>query len=157
MPYYHFEHIKSGVIHEVFFHMNDEKIYNGESGNQMGEWRRLFLIPNASISAVKIDPFSKKDFIASTENKKYTVGELWDISSEASEKRKEKNGGVDPVKEKFYQDYQKENKVEHPEAKKTRLAKIGEEKLRKLGWDVKIDHSTPTKRVEKSKKRKFKK
>jgi hypothetical protein len=67
------------------------------------EWKRVFVNPTASVDT-KIDPFSSRDFAEKTGKKKGTMGNLFDASREASEKR-EKVMGKDPVKEKFLKDY----------------------------------------------------
>ena len=96
--------------------MNDEHVYS-EDGV---EWSRVFLAPNASIDN-SIDPFNKQQYIDATYNKKGTIGDMMDLSSELSAKRAEKSGGLDPVKEKFYDSYAKERKgAEHPNRIKER-------------------------------------
>tara|TARA_B100000959_G_C14651955_1_gene488717 strand:- start:422 stop:652 length:231 start_codon:yes stop_codon:yes gene_type:complete len=49
----------------------------------------------------KIDPFSSKSFADVTRDKKMSVGDLWDMSAEMSEKREQKVGGKDPVLDKY--------------------------------------------------------
>ena len=56
---------------------------------------------------VQCDPNSSKDFARVT-NKGGTIGDLWDRSAELSAKRADKNGGIDPVKDKFFEKYSKE-------------------------------------------------
>ena len=73
------------------------------------EWKRVFTIPNASIDS-QIDPYSSKEFIQKTENKKGTIGDMMDYSKEMSLSRADKNGGIDPVKEKYYKDYSSKRK-----------------------------------------------
>ena len=72
---------------------------------------RVYTIPNASIDT-QIDPHSRKDF---REKAKGSIGDLWDQSAEASEKRQERHG-QDPVKKKFFEDYSKSRKgAKHPQ------------------------------------------
>lgn len=114
MPYYLFRNEETKEVVEVFFHMNDEKKYVDDSGI---EWKRIFTVPQATI-ATRINPFSQAEFVRATENKTDTLGDLWDRSKEMSERRAEKAGGVDPVKEKFFNDYsQKRKGALHPDAK----------------------------------------
>ena len=47
-----------------------------------------------------------------TKNKKGTLGDLWDASREASEKRIKKYG-KDPVKEKHFKKFKKEKGIKH--------------------------------------------
>lgn len=110
MPIYLYKHPEEEEYREVFQRMNDEHIYS-EDGV---EWQRVFLSPNASIDN-SIDPFNNQQYIDATSNKKGTIGDMMDLSSELSAKRAEIAGGKDPVKEKFYDNYAKERGgAEHP-------------------------------------------
>jgi predicted nucleic acid-binding Zn ribbon protein len=104
MPNYIFQHPDTGEYEEVFFHMNDEpKEYRDEEGV---EWTRIFGSPQIS-TAGSFDPWNKQDFVEKTKNMKGTYGDLLDKSSELSERRAERNGGIDPVKQKAYDQYAK--------------------------------------------------
>jgi hypothetical protein len=47
------------------------------------------------------------------------MGDMLDKSQELSQKRADKNGGVDPVKDKFFKDYSAQRKgAKHPDEKK---------------------------------------
>lgn len=112
MPLYTFFHEPTQTYEDVFFHMNDEKIFNGHDGTQVGEWRRIYLPGYASVdTTAKIDPFSAKDFVNKT-NKPDTYGSLLDKSKELSLKRREKDG-VDIVQEKFLANYKKDTGKTH--------------------------------------------
>jgi hypothetical protein len=95
------------------------------------EWGRVWTVPHASIDS-SIDPFSKQQYIDATYKKKGTVGNMMDYSAELSAQRAEKAGGLDPVKEKFYNNYAKErNGTEHPN------------RIKEKGYDskqVKVDY-----------------
>lgn len=106
MPIYIYKHPESEQYEEVFQGMNDKHVYFDSDGL---EWKRVFTIPNASIDS-QIDPYSSKEFIQKTENKKGTIGDMMDYSKEMSHVRSESNGGVDPVKEKYYKDYSSKRK-----------------------------------------------
>tara|TARA_R110000824_G_scaffold17971_9_gene71955 strand:- start:8436 stop:8822 length:387 start_codon:yes stop_codon:yes gene_type:complete len=110
MPIYVYKHPEEEKYREVFQRMNDEHVYSEDKV----EWQRIFLSPNASIDN-SIDPFSNRQYIEATSNKKGTVGDMMDLSAELSAKRAEKSGGKDPLKEKFYNKYSKERGgAEHP-------------------------------------------
>lgn len=81
------------------------------------KWRRIAAIPNAA-SSTGGDPYSAKDFNTKMGGKNVTVGDLWDASKEASDKRAAKEG-KDPIKEKYYRDYARERKgvLHHGERK----------------------------------------
>ena len=127
MPIYVYKNPETNEYREVFQGMNDKNIYS-EDGV---EWKRVFLSPNASIDS-SIDPFNKQQYMDATHKKKGTMGDMMDLSAELSAKRSEKVGGLDPVKEKFYDNYAKERKgAQHPE----RIKERGYESKR-----VKIDY-----------------
>jgi len=106
MPLYTFEHPDSdghGPFIDVMQSMKDEHEYTDEDGVK---WRRVFSVPNASIDT-RIDDFSSNEFVNKTKEKGMTMGQLWDESAAASERR-EKTLGKDPVKEKYFKKYTKE-------------------------------------------------
>jgi|TARA_R100000995_G_scaffold84882_1_gene65500 hypothetical protein len=110
MPIYVYKHPEREEYREVFQGMNDEHVYSEDDV----KWSRVFLAPNASIDNT-IDPFNSQQYMDATYNKKGTIGDMMDLSAELSAKRAEKSGGLDPVKEKFYDNYKKERKgAEHP-------------------------------------------
>ena len=108
MPIYLFENPKTGEIKEVVQKMNEDHIYS-EDGV---EWKRIFTIPNASIDVMDSDPYSKDAFMKKT-NRNMTVGDMWDISQEMSEKRIQKDG-KDYIKENSIKKYEKKTKKDHP-------------------------------------------
>lgn len=127
---YLYKNKETGETVEVSQGMNDVHEYYGENGGE-NNWIRVFTPPNASIDT-KIDPYSSKDFKKTTDNKKYTVGDLWDKSKELSEKRESKDG-YDPVKQKAYEKYSKERDgKKHPQQKREEL----KQSLSKKGVDI---------------------
>ena len=104
MPNYIFKHPDKEEYEEVFFHMNDEpKAFSDENGV---EWQRIFGSPQLN-TAGKLDPWNSNDFVNKTRDKKGSYGDLLDASAEMSEKRAEQRDGIDPVKQKYYDDYAK--------------------------------------------------
>jgi len=85
--------------------MNEEHKY--ETNGKV--WGRQFTVPKASIDS-RIDPESEREFVDKTANKKGTMGDLWDVSQEMSERRKEIYGGTDPVAKKHFKEYSKKRK-----------------------------------------------
>ena len=109
MPVYLFKNPKTGKVKEVFQSMNSEHVYS-EDGIK---WERVFTIPQASIDT-EIDAFSEDSFKKKTSGKRETIGDLMDRSKELSEKR-QAIAGVDPVQNKFFEDYSKKRKgKKHP-------------------------------------------
>ena len=102
MPIYVYKHPDKEEYVEVLQGMNDEHVYEQDGL----AWERVFLAPNASIDS-DADPFNSRQFLENTAAKKGTVGNMLDYSKELSETRAQKNGGVDPVKEKYYKNYSK--------------------------------------------------
>lgn len=110
MPLYDFQNPETGEIKEIFFSMEEEKVFIDDDGI---EWTRLFSIPNASFDT-EIDPYSATDFKKATENKKGSYGDMLDRSKELSEKRKSKDG-KDPVQQKWFKNWSKKRSGQkHP-------------------------------------------
>ena len=82
MPLYSYKHPEKEEYIEIVQTMNEEHVYVDEQGIQ---WQRVFLIPNAAISS-KIDG-SQENFNSYFDNKKGTLGDAFDASKEAAEKR----------------------------------------------------------------------
>lgn len=136
MPLYLYENEETGEVREVLQGMNDVHEYHGEDDSEKGPWRRVYVNPNMSTDT-KLDPFSSESFRASTVNKKDSYGDLFERSAEASAMRAERSGGVDPVKQKTYNDYKKmTNGKLHPGEMKDNFKKAVE-KADKKG--IKID------------------
>jgi hypothetical protein len=110
MPIYIYKHPEQEEYTEVFQTMMEDHVYFDSEGL---EWKRVFTTPNMSIDS-QIDPYSSKEFVEKTGGKKGTMGDMMDYSKEMSHIRAEKNGGIDPVKEKYYKDYSaKRNGAKH--------------------------------------------
>lgn len=109
MPLYVFKHPETSEQIEVVQSMKDEHVYIDDSGVK---WERVFFATNASIDT-QGDCFSKEDFTRRTAKQGMTVGDMWDLSKEMSQKR-EKISGKDPVKQKYFKNYEKKRKgVKH--------------------------------------------
>ena len=117
MPIYEYQHPDTGETIEVDQKMNDFHIYIDYQGT---EWKRVYSVPNASIDT-QIDDFSSNEFVNKTKGKGMTMGQLWEESKQASNRR-EKMLGEDPVKKKYFKNYSKKRsgmKHEKDPAKKT--------------------------------------
>jgi hypothetical protein len=128
MPIYIYKHPKKEEYKEVVQTMNEDHVYFDEDGV---EWKREWTNPQLNCES-NIDPFSNTAFIEKTGNMKGTYGDMQDYSKELSEKRASMNGGVDPVKKTYYDNY----------AKKRRGARHLSE-LREKGFEsknIKIDY-----------------
>ncbi|MEK6883301.1 MAG: hypothetical protein AABY22_26980 [Nanoarchaeota archaeon] len=113
MPSYLFKDPDSEETKEVILGINEPKRY---IDNQGKIWDRIFTIPQTATDT-KPDPFSSKDFVKQTHGKKGTLKDLWDRSGETSEKRKEIVGGLDPIKQKYWDDWSKKrNGRKNPKA-----------------------------------------
>jgi hypothetical protein len=104
MPIYIFENPETGETVEVLQKISEKHTHHDENGL---EWRRVFSAPNIARDSKPIDAFSKKDFFNATADKNMTMGDMWDVSAELSEKRKRRTG-KDKVKEKFFKSYEKQ-------------------------------------------------
>jgi len=117
MPYYDFLKEQTNEVREIFFHMQDEKQYNGEDGTEIGQWRRLYTSPQLSIDT-DFDPQNKEEFMRRGEKYK-DLGSVIDKSRELSEKRAQKDG-EDPIKRQFFDQYARERGGKRHVAEKAR-------------------------------------
>ena len=106
MPIYIFKNPETNETIEVIQRMRDKHVYVDDNGV---EWKRVWVPSTINVDGTS-SVWESKDFHRTTENKNYTVGEMWDKSAEMSAKRAEKNGGIDPVAEKWKEDYSKKRK-----------------------------------------------
>jgi len=104
MPVYIFQNPKTKEYKEVFLGIDAEKVYS----EGVVKWQRIFISPNVSVDT-HIDANSERDFVEKTKRKNYNLGEMWDASKDLSEKR-EKERGVDPVKDKAQKEYSKKRR-----------------------------------------------
>jgi hypothetical protein len=125
------------VIVEVFIPITgDVNVYNGENGLEAGQWKRYWgggASVNFSFNT-KVDPYSSNSFVKATD-KKMTMGEMWELSKEMSEKRAKKEG-VDPVKQKMYKEYERKNGVKHQDQIAQEKRQKVKEKMDKLGVEI---------------------
>jgi hypothetical protein len=136
MPFYLFQNSETEEIREIFFHMADEKVYNGEDNKEPNIWKRCYLSPNAAINSQPLDPYSKKDFAKWVGNgeKKITIGDMMSHSESLSKQREEKDG-TDFVKEKMFDKYKEKTGKISP-------LKLREERVKKLKKQgIHVDYS----------------
>jgi len=91
MPLYLFRHPDTEEVIEVLQKMTDEHSHVDENGVK---WERVWTSPNANVDG-NINPYSATDFVNKTNNMKGSLGDVWDLSKEMSEKRKTKDGRDD--------------------------------------------------------------
>ncbi len=125
MPIYIYENPKTKEVIEVFQSMDEKHTYVDKNGVK---WDRVFL-PSQLKTEASIDPWNANDFVEKTKNVKGSYGDMLDRSSELSEKRAEKNGGVDPIKKKYFEDYSKKrggakHSADRPKTIETKNVKI---------------------------------
>ena len=114
MPIYIYHNLETDEYREIVQSMKEKHEYFGENGDEKS-WKRVFTVPQASIDSV-IDPFNTQQFVDKTYSKKGTYGDLIDRSAELSDKRAQAAGGLDPVKEKYFENYSKARKgAKHPD------------------------------------------
>lgn len=114
MPIYIYKHPAKDNYEEVVQRMDDLHSFSKDGL----EWKRVFLIPNASISS-NADPFDSNSFVEKTGKMKGTVGDMMSYSEELSQKRAEKHGGQDPVRKQHFKDYERDIGKKHIADKQT--------------------------------------
>jgi hypothetical protein len=104
MPEYLYENPKSGEVISVIQGINEDHSYEKDGVKYV----RVFTSPNMAVDS-DYSSLTEQQFVDSTKNKKGTLGDLWDVSKEASLKR-EKVHGKDPVKDKYFKNYSSKRK-----------------------------------------------
>lgn len=102
MAVYLYQHPITKKIIEVIQSTKDKHEYIDSEGV---EYERVWTIPQASFNS-KIDPFSSGSFVEKTRGKKLSLGDMWDMSAEMSDKRKDKEG-IDNIKKNYNEKEQK--------------------------------------------------
>lgn len=112
MPLYLYQNSKTEEVFEVVQTMKEEhRFFDPKTGDLC---RRIWTVPNASVDSLSnTNPFDIRSHVEKTGKMKGTVGDLWDASKEMSERRAEKIGGEDPVKRKYFDNYEKKNNTKH--------------------------------------------
>tara|TARA_R100001510_G_C7655834_1_gene215271 strand:+ start:3746 stop:4141 length:396 start_codon:yes stop_codon:yes gene_type:complete len=118
---YLFYNTETDEYREVQMSMKEYTPYRGENGTE-DSWERVYETPQISMrnsTASKMDPYDQNQFVDRTGKMKGSVGDMLDYSKELSDKRAEKNGGVDPVKQKYFRNYEKKTGKKHLRDKKS--------------------------------------
>lgn len=116
---YTYEHPVTGEKKEIVQKANDIHKFIDEEGVS---WNRVFHAPYFAIDSTP-DITSEKGFMKYTEGKKGNMGNLFDLSAEASSERADRNGGIDPVKQKGYEEYRKKHGQAHKDERKETIKK----------------------------------
>lgn len=104
---YRFSSIKTGECADFFYSMKDAPKMGTIIDVEGQKWKRVFDAPQLACAGLKpIDPNNAKQFVDKTGSMKGTVGDMWALSAELSEKRAAKIG-KDPIKETFYKNYRR--------------------------------------------------
>ena len=112
---YLFHNKETDEYREVEMRMKDYAHYCGENSDE-DCWERVYEIPQISMgnSITKTaDPYSQNEFVERTGKMKGSLGNIMDYSKELSEKRAADHGGVDPVKKKYFKNYEKKTGKKH--------------------------------------------
>lgn len=119
---YVFKHPDKEEYIEVSQGINEKHEYFDANGLK---WDRVFGGHQISTST-QLDPFSSSQFLEKTKSQRGNLGDLLDRSKELSEKRAEKRDGVDPLRQKVFDDYKKlRHGLDHPadDSKRKKLVK----------------------------------
>ena len=118
---YLFYNTKTEEYREIQMSMKDYAPYCGENGDE-DYWERVYDAPQISIgnsTAKRVDPYNQKEFVEMTGKMKGNFGNMIDYSKELSDKRAKDHGGVDPVKQKYFRNYEKKTGKKHLADKKS--------------------------------------
>tara|TARA_R100001015_G_C4540353_1_gene104528 strand:+ start:222 stop:587 length:366 start_codon:yes stop_codon:yes gene_type:complete len=111
MPIYQFIHPETKEVIDVVQRMKQDHVFIDEHGV---EWQRVWSVPQASIDT-QVDHNDKNAWMRKMENKRLTVGDMEAQGEQLSQKRAKENGGVDPLRRKYFDDWSKKRKgKKHP-------------------------------------------
>ncbi len=133
MPSYDFA-APDGTTFTVYLDLKQPAIAYREQVIHGQVCKRVYEVPQMAVNTAA--GTGRDDYRRKTEGKNLKVGEMQEISKEMSHERAAKEG-VDPVKERYYQTYEKDIGVKHKDVvKREKLAKA-QASLKKYG--VKVD------------------
>jgi hypothetical protein len=107
MPVYDYADPATGKIISVLVTLTEPDSARHTQVQDGVTYNRIYSAPLAAMDTQK-GSMTQQDFNRVTQNKNLKVGDFWEISKEMSQDRADKNGGYDPVKEKFCEKHQKE-------------------------------------------------
>lgn len=137
MPVFEFQEEATGEIISVLVRHTEPDEARRVQIQDGKTYKRVYAAPMAAKNMIKKD-CSKEDFTRVTSDKNLKVGEMWKISEEMSQERASKNNGLDPVKEKFYKDYEKKNNAKHQDVIKREKLADSLQKLKDFGVTVEV-------------------
>jgi len=117
---YLFHNKETDEYREIEMSMKEYAPYRGEN-NDEDCWERIYDTPQISMgnsTSKTVDPYSQNEFVERTGKMKGNFGNMLDYSKELSEKRAKDHGGTDPVKEKYFKNYEKKTGKKHLADKK---------------------------------------
>ncbi len=118
MPIHDFLNKKTGKKLSVYVPIKAPLIEHQKQIVDGEEYERTYDDAPLIAKDMQHDDGSFNDFRKTTDGKNVKMGDLYNISKEMSEKRASKNGGYDPVQEKWFSEYEKKFNKKHPEVKK---------------------------------------
>lgn len=142
MPNYPYISQSTGEERDFFYRMKDVPASNVLIEADGQKWKRQMVASQLAVAGLKpIDPHSPKQFVEKTGAMKGTVGDMWDLSKELSEKRAAKDG-TDKVKETYYKNYSKNRRgtphMKQLAEKQAAATKAANEKMAKAGISISL-------------------
>lgn len=135
MPVYEFVHPPTGEVISVFVKLDEPASARAQQAVSGKLYKRVYSAPQASKDTRQGDG-TLHDYRRTTGEKNLTVAEGWEISKEASAKRAELYGGVDPVKEQYYKDYERKTGGKHLDVKNREMKERGKKLAEE--WGIKV-------------------
>jgi len=120
MAIYIYQNPFSNEVIEVVQRMNEPHVYVDKDGVK---WNRTFTKPQAAFNT-QLSTTDSQSFVNKTRDKNYSIGQLWDMSAELSEKR-EGTSGQDEIRVKAENAYkEKTHGKRHPHAKVPKVFEV---------------------------------
>lgn len=101
-------------------------------------FKRVYAVPLAATFDTKIGDATRTDFERIVTSKKgMKVGDVWKLSGEMSEQRAQREG-LDPVKERMYKQYERDNGIQHDDVIRREKLAATHKRLERFGVKVKL-------------------
>ncbi len=135
MPVYDFHHSPTNETISVFVKLDEPASARAQQVVGGKLYKRVYSAPQASKDTRPGDG-TLHDYRRTTGEKNLTVAESWEMSKEASQKRAELHGGVDPVREDYYRDYERKTGGKHLDVKNREMRERGKKLAEE--WGIKV-------------------
>lgn len=138
MPVFEFTHDPTGETISVLVPITAPDTERHQQVKDGKVYKRVYAAPLAAVDlATRHGDATREDFRRVTTGKRHLkVGDMWEISAEMSEERRQRIG-IDPVKEESYRRHEQEFGEKHPDVIRRERAEKANRELAEWGIRIK--------------------